>query len=183
MTLRVKLSLMYRSFKWVIIRIICNIPSKHFRRKLLNLYPNVSIQKKVAIYNGLYWWQGPLYIGEGTNVGFKCHLDCRKGIYIGKNVCIATGVTMWTLHHDYNDIHFKTKGGGIKIGDYVWICSQAIILPGVNIGEGAVIAAGAVVCKDVEEYTIVAGVPAKKVGEREKKKYDYIPGDYWIPFF
>lgn len=69
---------------------------------------------------------------------------------------------IWTLHHDYNDIHFGVKGGRVEIGDYSWICSCAIILPGVKIGERSVVAAGAVVCKDVEPYSIVGGVPAKK---------------------
>lgn len=69
------------------------------------------------------------------------------------------------------------------MGDYCWICSRAIVLPGVNIGEGAVVAAGAVVCKDVEPWSVVGGVPAKKIGERERKGYDYVPGAYSIPFF
>lgn len=56
-------------------------------------------------------------------------------------------------------------------------------MPGVTIGEGAVVAAGAVVCKDVEPWSIVGGVPAKKIGERERKDYDYVPGTYSIPFF
>ena len=82
---------------------------------------------------------------------------------------------IWTLHHDYNDINFKTVGDRVKIGDYAWICSGAIILPGVEIGEGAVVAAGAVVTKNVDPYCIVGGVPAKKIGEREKKNYLYSP--------
>ena len=165
------------------IRLILKIPSKHLRRFFLNRYKNVEIANTALLYGGMYWWKGPLKVGSGCNIGFKCHLDCRRGIYIGKNVTVATEVMFWSLHHDYNDLYFGIKGGAITVGDYCWICSRAIILPGVKIGEGAVVAAGAVVCKDVEPWSIVGGVPAKKIGEREQKKYDYVPGAYSIPFF
>ena len=61
------------------------------------------------------------------------------------------------------------------------MCSNCIILPGVTIGEGAVVAAGAVVSRDVESWTVVGGVPAKPIARREVKEYDYRPGDYWLP--
>ena len=61
----------------------------------------------------------------------------------------------------------------MDIGAYSWICSRAIILPGVTIGEGAVVASGAVVTKDVEPYTVVAGMPAKVISYRERKNYEY----------
>jgi acetyltransferase-like isoleucine patch superfamily enzyme len=70
----------------------------------------------------------------------------------------------------------------VIIEDYVWICSRAIILPGVRIGKGAVVASGSVVTKDVEPWDVVGGVPAKKIAEREKKQYNYIPNEYWVPF-
>lgn len=169
--------------EWISIRLFLKFPSKHFRRFFLNCYKNVHIEKTALLYGGVYWWKGSLQIGSGCNIGFKCHLDCRRGIYIGKNVTVASEVMFWSLHHDYNDLHFGVKGGKISVGDYCWICSRAIILPGVKIGEGAVVAAGAVVCKDVEPWSIVGGVPAKKIGERERKEYEYVPGAYSIPFF
>lgn len=61
----------------------------------------------------------------------------------------------------------------MTIGAYSWICSRAIVLPGVNIGEGAVVASGAVVTKSVPPYAIVAGIPAKIIGYREKKDWEY----------
>lgn len=61
----------------------------------------------------------------------------------------------------------------VAIGDYAWICCRSIILPGITIGEGAVVASGAIVTKDVPPYTIVGGTPAKIIGYREKKAYSY----------
>lgn len=118
--------------------------------------------------------QGLVFLGD-CSIGPNVLLDARSGLVIGKNVTIARNAMIWTLHHDYNDINFKTVGDRVKIGDYAWICSGAIILPGVEIGEGAVVAAGAVVTKNVDPYCIVGGVPAKKIGEREKKNYLYSP--------
>ncbi len=92
---------------------------------------------------------------------------------IGENAVIAYEAIIWTLNHDYNDIHFCGKGAPVKIGAYAWICSRSIILPGVCVGEGAVVASGAVVTKDVPPYTVVAGIPAKVIGYREKKNYAY----------
>lgn len=170
------------SLSWIWIRFFLKIPSKHIRRLILNSYSGVRIGKSSPIYSGFQWWRGKFEVGDGCNIGFDNHIDCRNGVTIGNNVCLATGVMIWTKHHDYNDLHFATKGGPVSVGDYAWICSRAIILPGVTIGEGAVVASGAVVAKDVEPWTIVGGVPAKKIGERERKEYDYKPGAYWIPF-
>lgn len=67
------------------------------------------------------------------------------------------------------------RGGRVILEDYVWLCARSIILPGVTIGEGAIVAAGAVVCKDVEPWTVVGGVPAKKKSESESGKNTITP--------
>jgi len=170
------------SFKWAWIRFICFLPSKHLRRTLLNCYKEVDIAKGVPIYHGFEWWKGPLTVGSGTSIGFHNHFDCRCGLYIGENVDFASNVCIWTQHHDYNSPNFCSRGTAVHIDNYVWVCSHAIILPGVKIGEGAVVASGAVVTSDVEPYSIVGGVPAKKIGERKKQKYNYKPSKFWIPF-
>lgn len=107
-------------------------------------------------------------IGKGSVVGNRCLLDGRRGIEIGEKVNISPEVFIWTLHHDYNDPSFVQIGAPVKVGNYAWICSRAIILPGVEIGEGAVVASGAVVTKNVAPYTVVGGIPAKKISERNK---------------
>jgi acetyltransferase-like isoleucine patch superfamily enzyme len=171
------------SIKWVFLNsIVATLYSKHLRVFILRLMGS-KIAKGVSIYRNGHIWEGSnMEIGGGSTIGYKVHLDDRRGIIIGQNVTIASEVMIWTLHHDYNDIQFKAIGGPVAIGDYVWICSRAIILPGVTIGQGAVIAAGSVVTKDVPAWTVVGGVPAKKIAERERKKYDYMPSKYWFPF-
>lgn len=178
---RRKMRFFLSSITLVLVRFIMWQPSKHIRRRLMNLFPHVHIAKDVPINHGCEWWVGPLEIGEGSTIGFHCQLDCRCGIYIGKNVCFASGVWTWTLHHDYNSVDFHSLGGKIEIRDYAWICSRSIILPGITIGEGAVVASGAVVTKDVAPWTVVGGVPAKPIGKRKQQEYNYIPGNSWIP--
>lgn len=111
-----------------------------------------------------------LEIGNGTIIGDKCILDARRGgIIIGKNVNFSSQVNLWTGQHDYNDSYFRSnpsKRGPIKIGDRAWLGPNVTVLHSVTIGEGAVVAAGAVVTKDVEPFTLVGGVPAKKIGVR-----------------
>jgi len=95
-------------------------------------------------------------------------LDARRGLVIGNYVNFSSEVMIWTLQHDHNSPTFADKGGKVVIGDRAWISCRAIILPGVTIGEGAVVAAGAVVTKDVAPYTIVGGIPAKEIGKRNR---------------
>ncbi|MDO4950423.1 MAG: acyltransferase [Bacteroidales bacterium] len=96
-----------------------------------------------------------LVIERGTSIGPGVLLDARKGLHIGKNVTIACDAIVWSLHHDMNSLDFHVVGGKTEIADYAWICSRAIVLPGVKIGRGAVIASGAVVTKDVEPLCVM----------------------------
>ena len=121
-----------------------------------------------------------IVIGEDTLIGEKATLDGRKqlpdsqgGLVIGSHVDIASEVMIWTSQHDLKDATMKAIEAKGTVGDYVFIGPRAIILPGVNIGKGAVVAAGAVVTKDVPERTIVAGVPAKVIGERAMTDFNY----------
>ena len=120
-------------------------------------------------------------IGPGSVVGTRCELDGRNGLTLGRNVNLSSEVLIYTLQHDPRDPHFATVGGPVTIHDYAWISARAIILPNVTVGEGAVVAAGAVVTRDVAPYTIVAGIPAQPIGERSKN-LDYCPADYVLPF-
>lgn len=133
-----------------------------------------KLSKDVKLYSG-FSVRNPsgLIIEDGVSIGPKVLLDARKGLTIRKSAVIAYDAIIWTLNHDYNDENFCGKGAPVEIGAYAWICSRSIILPGITIGEGAVVASGAIVTKDVEAYSIVAGIPAKPIGKREKKEWKY----------
>ena len=105
-------------------------------------------------------------MGEDTVINFGCYLDNRRGITIGNNVGIAHNTKIYTLGHDLSDSLFKTKGAPVSIEDNVFIFSNALIMPGITIGEGAIVLAGSVVTKDVEPWTIVGGNPARKIRDR-----------------
>lgn len=164
------------------IRFICFLPSKYFRRLLFNCFKGVEIAKGVSIYHGFQWRKGPFVVGNYSSIGAYNHFDCSNGIYIGKNVNLASNVCIQTVHNDSYNVDLHTVCGPVTIGDYAWVCSHTVIMPGVTIGEGALIANGAVVTSDVAPYTVVGGVPAIKNGERDKRAYDYMPSKYWIPF-
>ena len=106
-------------------------------------------------------------IGKYCNINKRTVLDGRGGITIGDSVDIAQDVNIWTEQHDYNSADYKASSAPVVIEDYVWIATRATILPGVTIGRGAVVATGAVVTKNVPPLAIVAGVPAKVIGQRE----------------
>lgn len=153
--------------------IIPHFPSQTVRNKGLRLL-GVHMSSNVKFYSG-FTVREPrkLIIEDGVNIGPRVLLDARCGLTIRKNAVIAYDAIIWTLNHDYNDEHFCGKGAPVEIGEYAWICSRSMILPGITIGEGAVVASGSIVTKDVEPYAIVAGVPAKVIGHREKKTYKY----------
>ena len=112
-------------------------------------------------------------IGEGTVIGDHVFLDGRAKLKIGDNVDIASHVLIYNSEHDINSEGFNPIEEEVEVGDYVFIGPRAIILPGVKIGKGAVIAAGAVVTTDVKPFEIVGGVPAKVIGERKNKNPNY----------
>lgn len=149
---------------------ISQINSHHIRNFF---YKNVYLMgfgKNVVVYSGLEVRKPTcLEIGEGSIIGDGAILDARAGITIGKNVNFSSNVSIWTMQHDYRDPLFRCMSGHygpVVIGDRVWIGPNTVILHSVTIGEGAVVAAGAVVTKDVPPYSLVGGVPAKVIGSR-----------------
>jgi len=134
----------------------------------------ISSKGKIIIGDGCRIWShigttqisaGPratIDIGENTFINTGTIITSRKYIKIGKNCQIANQVIM--MDDDFHDVNKRESKSGkdnIIVGDNVWIATRSIILKGVTIGEGAVVAAGSVVTKDVAAYTLVGGVPAK----------------------
>ena len=109
-------------------------------------------------------------LGNGSGIGVDFELN--GPVTIGNNVLMGPEVVVYTLNHRYEDSNIPIVLQGfspmkrVVIGDDVWIGRRVMIMPGCHIGKDSVLAAGAVVTKDVPEYSIVGGVPAKVIGTR-----------------
>lgn len=156
-----------------LILVSCLIPLHSVRKLIFRLY-GIKIGKNSFLHMGTrFYFPKNIKIGSGTIIGDRCFLDGRAKLTIGDNVDIASQVLIYNSQHDINSEGFDPIEEAVEIGDYVFIGPRAIILPGVKIGEGAIVAAGAVVTKDVASFEIVGGVPAVKIGERKNKDLHY----------
>ena len=149
------------------------IPVTIVRIALYRFVFGVGISKDSVIY-GRCRFKDPsrVHIGHHTIVNSDVYLDGEHGVYIGNNVCIGPQVLIFTSEHDINSPTFQGVGGPVIIEDRVFLGARVTILPEVKIGTGAVVAAGAVVVKDVEPWTLVGGVPAKFI--RRRPVLDYV---------
>ena len=160
-------------FELMVIRWVGHIPS-HIFRKLFYILAGMKIGKGSVIHMWANFFEpNGIEIGSDTIIGDHAFLDGRALLTIGDHTDIASSVMIYNSEHDLEKEDFSARVEPVEIGDYVFIGPRAIILPGVKIGKGAVIAAGAVVTKNVADFTIVGGVPAKEIGERINKKPNY----------
>ena len=144
--------------------------SREFRQFCAKLILGERCGEWVNIERGVRFGDG-LTIGFGSGIGANSEIP--SDVVIGKNVMMGQDVLMFTSNHrtDRLDIPMgmqgKTESRAITIGDDVWIGARVIILPGVHIGNGAVVGAGAVVTRDVPPFEIWGGNPAKKIKSRK----------------
>jgi acetyltransferase-like isoleucine patch superfamily enzyme len=150
--------------------LIGRVPIQALRRLYLRAWlgdfsSGTTVQMGCRFLNGR-----KVHLGKRNVINFGCLFDGRRfHIRTGDDVSIGPEAAILTLGHDPQSLDFADRGGDVNIGDRVWIAYRAIVLPGVTIGEGAVVAAGAVVTADVPPYEIVAGVPARSVGKRNRE--------------
>jgi len=160
--------------------IISRIPFYGIRNFYYKLILGVKLGEGSSIHMGAFFVEGKLSMGLNSVINRNCHLDCRGSIFVGDNVSISPDCSLITASHVVNSSDFKYIEGRIIINNYVWIGTRAMILPNVELGEGAVVCAGAVVSKDVPPYTVVGGVPAREISKRSKDlNYSC---NYLIPF-
>jgi acetyltransferase-like isoleucine patch superfamily enzyme len=149
--------------------IISNLPA--FRlRKIYFILLGLKIGKG-SIINMKSYFLAPnkIIIGNYTHINRKVFIDARGGCVIGDSVSLSYNVSLISGSHDAQSESFKQIYSPIYIADYVWIGANVTVLQGVKIGKGAIIATGSIVTKDVESFTIMAGIPAKKIGVRTSK--------------
>jgi acetyltransferase-like isoleucine patch superfamily enzyme len=150
------------------------------RHAFLRRYCGVRIGQDSSIAMGCFITGNNISIGDNTVVNRFTYLDGRVPLTIGNNVNISHYTLIQTLTHDPQNSDFVCLSKPVVIEDNVWVGARAIICPGVTVGEGAVVGAGAVVTRDVSPYTIVAGNPARFVKERTR---DLCYRSKYFPFF
>jgi len=150
--------------------VVSKVPFHFLRRGYLQAWLG-GIGEGSQVQMSCRFLQGrKVFLGKRNVINFGCLLDGRRfAIRIGNDVSIGPEAAILTLGHDPQSASFSDRGGEVIVEDKVWIGFRAIILPGVTVGQGAVVAAGAVVTKSVEPFSIVAGSPARKIGERNRQ--------------
>ncbi len=168
-----RLNTIMLEFWLMILRFVGYIPI-HTIRKLFYLVSGIKIAWSSTIHIGANFFNPDgITIGQDTIIGDHCFLDGRAPLSIGNHTDIASQVLIYNDEHNVHDPDFGNNFGAVTIKDYVFIGPRAIILPGVTIHKGAVVAAGAVVTKDVPAGEVWGGVPAKKITQRKIDDYHY----------
>lgn len=157
------------------------IPSHTIRRGLYThlfrarIHHTATIMRFAAVFSP---WN--LSIGKNVQIGRRGFFDARRGVTIGDDVAIGDNVQIWTEEHDTASPDFAIVGGPVSIERLVYFGTSVIVLPGVTVGEGAVVASGAVVTKDVRPWTVVGGVPAKHIRNRPVVDYTLAGHGKWL---
>lgn len=142
------------------------IRSKYYGYLLKSLGKNTLISDNVTITE-----VKNVAIGYNVSIHKYVFLEGRGGLEIGNNVAIAPYTSIWTSNHKFNDNNMPIRDQGYSMGkvvieDDVWIGAHVVVLPGVRVGQGAVIGAGSVVTKNVTNHSVNAGNPAKVIRMR-----------------
>ena len=158
--------------------LIMNIPSYRVRHYYLRRISKIKIGRDSSVHMGCFITGNNIEIGDNTVINRQSYLDGRFPLKIGNNVNISHQVLIHTLTHDPQAPDFRGIAKPVLIKDDTWIGTRAIILPGVTIGRGAVIGAGAVVTNSIDDYVIAAGNPAREIRKRNTQleyKTRYFP--------
>lgn len=169
----IRINSIFLDFELLVLQIVSIIPS-HIIRNTIYCICGVKIGKGSTFHSGAKFYDPKnISIGEGSIIGYGIFIDGRDIVKIGSHTDIASQVMIYNSEHNLSDPEFAAITEPVTIGNYCFIGPRVIIMPGVTIGDGAVIAGGAVVTKDVPKNTIVGGVPAKYIKDREYKDHKY----------
>ena len=135
-------------------------------------FSRVSIGKRCLILDHVYMRagsDGQINLADHCAVNSFAKLFGHGGIDVGANTQLGPGVLITTTTHDFRK-SMRTEFRQVKIGQWAWVGANAVILPGITIGQYAVIGAGSIVTKDIPDYAIAVGNPARIIGENEEAK-------------
>lgn len=161
---------------WLLNRFIANFPFPSWRSTYYRIVCGMTIDKTSALYIGAQFTGDKLNeirIGPNCSIAYDSFWVACAPIVLMNDVITGHRVEFYTTDHDPDDPAFLQRSAPIIIQDHAWIGSRAIILKGVTIGRGAVVAAGSVVTKDVEPFAIVGGNPARFIRERGTHEFTY----------
>lgn len=160
----------YDGLMYITNRVVARIPSHTVRKWYYRRVMQCEIGKGSYIFMDAWFdTKGGFRLGCDSTINRGCRLDSRGTLIIGNNVSISAEACLLTADHDPQSTAFTGRTAPVVIEDDVFLGTRAVILPGVTIGRGAIVAVGAVVTKTVEPFSIVAGVPARKIGERTRE--------------
>ncbi len=143
-------------------------PMHGWRAMLLRLF-GAKLGAKCHFYaKGKIWAPWNLVCEDRVSLGDDAELYNPSPFFLGSHAIVSQGAYVCGATHTYNDPDFPLVSAPMRLGAYSWVCARAIVSPGVNIGDGAILGLGAIATKDLEPFGIYAGVPAKKVKERER---------------
>jgi acetyltransferase-like isoleucine patch superfamily enzyme len=174
-----------RTLNYLTNYVVSGIPSFTVRHVWYQRVLGIDVEDHAAVFLGCYiWFFGPgqlrrsgVRIGAHSRINRNCCLDARGPLVIGQNVSISPEVAILTASHQADDPEFPVETRPVTIEDHVWIGTRATILPGVRLGRGCVVAAGAVVTRDVPPLAVVGGVPARQIGTRPAHATAYVLDD------
>jgi acetyltransferase-like isoleucine patch superfamily enzyme len=132
---------------------------------------------ETAIVGPRVWMRNPanVTIGAGSRLGGRVWIDSWGEVTIGRNVLMNGEIDLFCTQHLLDHPRFRGERHPISIGDYVWLPWKVVVMPGVRIGNYAVIGTGSVVTNDVPDYAVAAGNPARVVKQRAHIDYTYVP--------
>jgi acetyltransferase-like isoleucine patch superfamily enzyme len=157
---------------------VTHLPVYSLRTGYLRTVLRFSIGPGASIHMGCFFTGRKIRIGSRSIINRDCYLDGRGGLSIGTDTSISPESYLVSLTHDVNSSDFSAIAKPLEIGNQVWIGARSLLLPGVRVEDGAVIGAGAIVTRSVAARVVVAGNPARKIGERTgdlKYQLSYFP--------
>jgi maltose O-acetyltransferase len=179
-----------RLVNYVTNHVVAHIPSFALRRLWYRRVVGMQFGPHSGVHLNCYvWFYGPgqvrrdvVTIGANSRINRGCTLDLREGLRIGDNVSISAEALILTAAGRVGGGRSVEGARSVVIDDNAWIGMRAIVMPGVHIGRGAVVAAGAVVTADVPPLAVVFGSPARTVGTRDEAEASF-PLEMTFPLF
>lgn len=151
-------------------------PFHAWRRLLLRLF-GARVGERAAVYpSAMIWAPWNLSIGAGATIGGGTTIYNVDHVAIGRCAVVSQGAHLCTASHDYNSAGFDLLTAPIRIDEEAWIAAEAFVGPGVTISKAAVVGARAVVIQSIAERAIVAGNPARVIGQRSGEGRNRLKG-------